>query len=76
MQSTIERAADSPSVSVSGSATDSLRPRPCPFQVLEPADVSFGWSNGAGTPHPEVPTSQRQYDGENPFENCEPWYLP
>ena len=74
MQSTLERTV-APS-SVSGTTTDSLRPRACPFQVLEPANVTSGWSDGGGTPYPEVPYSQRQYDGENPFEFCEPWYLP
>lgn len=28
---------------------------------------------GGGTPTPLIPTSQRQYDGENPFEFCEVW---
>ena len=74
MQNTIQQTAATSSDS--GSATDSLRPRSCPFQVLEPVDVSAGWSDGAGSPYPAVPLSQRQYDGENPFEACEPWYLP
>ena len=74
MQSTLERSAG-PSFDIR-SAADFLRPRSCPFQVLEPVNVTTGWSDGAGTPYPEVPLSQRQYDGENPFENCEPWHLP
>ena len=74
MQKTLERSA-APSF-VSGSETESLRPYPCPFQASQPANVTIDWSRGVGTRHPEVPESQRQYDGENPFENCESWNLP
>ena len=31
------------------------------------------WSYGCGTPYPETPQSQRRYDGDMPFEDCEPW---
>ena len=28
---------------------------------------------GAGSPNPYIPRSQRQYDGDNHFEYCEPF---
>ena len=40
------------------------------------AEVVYGGQKPArrgGTPAPLVPASQRQYDGDNPFEFCEVW---
>ena len=31
--------------------------------------------DGCGTPAPSIPRSQRQYDGDNPFDNCEVWAI-
>lgn len=33
------------------------------------------WTYGAGTPFPELPLSEKQYDGDKAFDDCEPWVL-
>ena len=35
------------------------------------------WSvgGGQGSPCPEVPLSERRYDGAKYFDDCEPWIL-
>lgn len=32
-----------------------------------------GWKHGCGTPFPDTPASQRRYDGDCHFDDCEPW---
>lgn len=44
------------------------------FDGIEDESVHIrGSKYGCGTPYPETPLSQRRYDGDRPFEDCEPW---
>ena len=44
-----------------------------PAGVPDPTFTS--WSDGCGSPHPATPLSESRYDGDKPFDDCEPWVL-
>ena len=69
MQSTIETTAQTPEKPVI------CRFAPRTNAAPDIVDVSDWYSSpGGGNRYPETPRSQRQYDGDNPFEDGLPWF--